>query len=342
MNTNELRTLLNSSRINFLIGSGASKEFLPTLNSVENDINTAEEDGDDTALIAAYRTYFEGVMIPNKRLLNNELNKSETTKAQATLQSYEDFFRAVSQILLTRGSNILGKQANIFTTNIDVLMELTLEKLGIDYCDGFTGNIRPTFNASNFKRSVMQRTLQFENVTEIPLFNVLKLHGSLTWCENENNEIIFKNCGQLFDAPKNDKEFRLLYDELQIVNPGASKYSDTVLTQTYFDLLRAFSSELEKENAVLFIVGFSLKDQHIRQIILRAADSNPTLKIVHFCHSADSPSRVTLLLKPDERRYKNIDLVVPGGDIENFNLQEVSAYLNSAINGANQEIEIDI
>jgi hypothetical protein len=42
----KLEEIIASSNINFLIGSGISKPFLPTLNNIEKDINSAIEQDD--------------------------------------------------------------------------------------------------------------------------------------------------------------------------------------------------------------------------------------------------------------------------------------------------------
>jgi len=39
-----------------------------------------------------------------------------------------------------------------------------------------------------------------------------------------------------------------------IVNPAKTKFEDTLLNQYYYDLLRIYSNELEKENSVLFVI----------------------------------------------------------------------------------------
>lgn len=46
-----------------------------------------------------------------------------------------------------------------------------------------------------------------------------------------------------------------------------------------------YSNELEKENSLLFVMGFSFADEHIKELTLRVANSNPTLIIIIFCHS---------------------------------------------------------
>jgi hypothetical protein len=69
----------------------------------------------------------------------------------------------------------------LFTTNVDIFLEKSLEAIKLEYSDGFNGRFVPTFNLSNFRRSVSKKSLQYDNVSEIPVFNLLKLHGSLTW-----------------------------------------------------------------------------------------------------------------------------------------------------------------
>jgi hypothetical protein len=73
-----------------------------------------------------------------------------------------------------------------------------------------------------------------------------------------------------------------------IVNPSKKKFKDTVLNETHYDLLRIYSNELEKENSVLFVMGFSFADEHIRELTLRVANTNPTSIIYIFVHGEAS------------------------------------------------------
>src|SRR4029079_4409722 len=83
------------------------------------------------------------------------------------------------------------------------------------------------------------------------------------------------------------------YEELLVVvNPTKEKFKHTLLNQTYYELLRIYSNELEKENAFLLVIGFSFADEHIREITLRAANSNPTLLIWVVAHSASAAAEL--------------------------------------------------
>jgi hypothetical protein len=72
-----------------------------------------------------------------------------------------------------------------------------------------------------------------------------------------------------------------------------------------------YANELEKENSVLFVMGFSFADEHIREITLRVADSNPTLMIYIIAHSANSVAGYEAKLGIKDAKNKNIKLIVP-------------------------------
>src|SRR5690606_33784939 len=146
---------------------GVSFPFLPLLGNIEQLLNDAK---DESERETQYKEYFQKVMLPNKEVIGNIASSDDYKQ---TTQSYEDFFRALSDVILQRKSTILSKQMNLFTTNIDVLMETTLERLLIEYNDGFSGKFTPTFSTANYKKSIQQRSLHFDHISEIPVFNII-------------------------------------------------------------------------------------------------------------------------------------------------------------------------
>jgi hypothetical protein len=66
---------------------------------------------------------------------------------------------------------------------------------------------------------------------------------------------------------------------------------------------------LEKENSVLFVMWFSFADEHIRDMTLRVADSNPTLQV--FIFSFWSVPRIDMLKLKDSSKNKNIEIIAP-------------------------------
>lgn len=105
--------------------------------------------------------------------------------------------------------------------------------------------------------------------------------------------------------------FMAEYEQLAIVNPTKDKFGLTVLNQNYYDLLRIFSNTLEKENSVLFIIGFSCRDEHIRELIIRAARTNPTLQIIVFAYLPDEAQTLRDRLNADLAANGNILVLGP-------------------------------
>lgn len=316
----ELSEVVQSSNISFLLGSGVSTPFLPLLGNIEQTLNTTK---DSTVKETQYKKYFEEVMLPNKKIISSDL--STDSNYQKTKNAYKKFFQILAKVVLQRKSTILSKQINIFTTNIDILMETGLEELYIEYNDGFSGKFNPTFNIANYKKSIHQRSLHFDHISEIPVFNIIKIHGSLTWKHDKSDEkIVFSHKLEHFDdsfLKKTGEEFLTNYNKILVVNPEETKHLESVLNVYYSELLRMYSSELEKENATLFILGFSMDDKHIKEITLRAAKSNPTLRIFICCSQKNQDSMSTKMLLD---QHPNIQILTPDNKTDKFTLDYIS------------------
>lgn len=344
----ELRDIVQDAHLNFLLGAGASADLFEPLGAVEDWLTYLAQNSDIPATTlnrvraSVYAYFFEGVIDPNTNVIN------ETVEADPILDTYRGFLRTLNTLLVRRRSSILDKQVNIFTTNVDLAIELAAEELQIELNDGFSGRYLPLFSASNFGTVKSRRSLQYDNLAEVPIFNLLKLHGSTSWATRkiqlgaEIKEVItFNPSTEAFDSIRGalrlayealydvDKETRIdelvqvaeeptpsekelleafmaKYEQLAIVNPSKDKFGLTVLNQNYYDLLRIFSNTLEKENSVLFIIGFSCRDEHIRELIIRAARTNPTLQIIVFAYHPDEARSLKDRLNADLAANGNI------------------------------------
>lgn len=369
-----LTEILASANINFLFWSWTSKDYMPTLNSIEDDINKASNEVEKAE---KYKEYFEKVMLPNKNIANWDFKaekcykrdkiKSEWVEKNEkeniedydkTYNNYSNFLSTISQLIIDRKTTVLSKQINIFTTNIDIFLEKAFEDLELNYNDGFIWRMNPVFGLSNFKKSIIQRSNHFDNRSEIPVFNLLKIHGSLTWkykeselekIDNEtdideknkiknNLKIYLSSDLSHFNNSLSSKTWTNFIEEYKkkilVVNPEDSKFSETVLNKYYYELLRSYSSELERENSVLFIIGFSMADQHIQEITKRVARSNPTLQIYIFCNSRDSKS--SMEVKMEINTYANISVIAPeyakDKDKYNYDLETITNEIFKKIN----------
>ena len=328
----DYKTLINylqTANINFLIGSGASCPLLETLGDVEVWLTKlAKEDTDlndvqKKALRASiYKAYFE-------KAIGRNLTKLPADRYKDTINQYVSFLSTLNEILNRRGNRLTPKQVNLFTTNIDTLIENAAEEVGVEFNDGFKGSVNQIFDETNFRKSISKASLHFQSVAELPVFNLYKVHGSINWEKIGNDRIgndyklsqvkriadalagiddnqfvatTYDDAGktkshtyeELKDAVKalaianNDQydNFLAEYDNLIMVNPTKHKFQETVMDMHFYELMRLYSNSLEKENSILFVTGFSFADEHIANLTMRAANSNPTLQVIIFAFDA--------------------------------------------------------
>src|SRR5690554_2446397 len=193
MNLNILKNTIQSCNINFLIGSGLSRDYLITLGNIETliekvETTECEEIVKNIIKASLFKRYFEEVMLKN--VDSYIMSESEITDFDATLKNYKDFLKWLNTILLYRYMPIHSKQVNLFTTNIDLFFERAFEETNVESNDGFKGRIKPVFNLSNFQKSYKKTSLHYKNTSEIPVFNLLKLHGSVNWRKEAENIVL--------------------------------------------------------------------------------------------------------------------------------------------------------
>lgn len=354
-----LKNSIQSCNINFLIGSGLSRDYLITLGNIEKLLEELENQKCDEIVkniikTSLFKRYFEEVMIKN--IDSYTKNATEEVEYNATLTNYKNFLKWLNTILLYRYMPIHSKQVNLFTTNIDLFFEKAFEETTVESNDGFKGRIKPVFNLSNFQKSYRKTSLHYKNTSEIPVFNLLKLHGSVNW-KKEGESIVLSDYSELEEVKKcigevdaanlltiTDKtsldellkeaeskkasvdETKILsfieaYSKLQIVNPSKEKFKTTLLNTYYYELLRLFANEMEKENTLLFALGFSFADEHIREITIRALNSNPTLQLYVLAFDQTAKADIEKNLEIEKNRFLNgnIEVVDP----------EIFAKLNS-------------
>ncbi len=86
-------------------------------------------------------------------------------------------------------------------------------------------------------------------------------------------------------------------------------------------MLRKFTLELEKENSVLIIAGFSLADKHIKNLLYGVMKSNPTLVVIYFSYSQYDE----VADKHEEKKNPNLYVISPEA---NFSFEKVTEYLS--------------
>jgi len=318
-----LRTV-QSGNLNFLIGSGASAPAIPIAGVIEKEIDTLLQAGkEDDAAKAAYG-FLQTIQDPMNKLVSGVADAS----LQLVQKNYEGFVVAIGNLLAERKTNLLPRQATIFTTNYDLFLEKAcVSNPTLRLNDGFTRSPtlsgRMTFSARTFFNSTFNSGNLYSYRVEIPAVNLIKMHGSLSWVRAAD-EIAYEISA--LDSLPDDAtaaQIRTRVEHYAIVLPQASKFRTTLLDRTYYDLLRIYANELDRENTALMALGFSFGDAHLLDITTRAL-KNPTLRLMIFVYEA---AAVEGYRKTFER-FTNVEIVAPEGDTK-FTLAELSACLNS-------------
>lgn len=228
MTLDKLKNIIQSSHINFLFGAGLSLPYLKALGNIETWLTEcAAIENERVRQIVEDNlkiNYVEGVMKPCLDAISMDKKPKELEGVE---NAYRDFLRIWNHIISRRGSSLLSKQVNIFTTNIDPLLEGVAEDLGIEFNNGFKGVMRPVFREEAFSTIVSKVSPLYQRTSELPTFNYLKMHGSVNWRHKENSAEIFYD-GSL--------------DVLKKVVDCIKEYPDQ------FQVIKRLQYELDKEN----------------------------------------------------------------------------------------------
>ena len=85
----------------------------------------------------------------------------------------------------------------------------------------------------------------------------------------------------------------------------------------FYELMRIYSNTLEVSGSSLFVLGFSFADEHLAQLTIRAANSNPTLQILVFAYDENGKADIIENLKKVGVNYNNNIKVISPLDFYN-------------------------
>jgi hypothetical protein len=198
--------------------------------------------------------------------------------------------------LVARDSN-LGR-AHLFTLNYDTLFEQSLELLGIQYFDGFTGRADARFDPSVYGLDIYWpgevaegRVRRFDK-----FLHLYKLHGSIHWqIRNDELKARHLDLGPFSDFHKleaTDRAEKLakVADALAPVGimPTANKFAQT-LTMPFAHLFRSFQIRLNVPQTFLLVMGYGFGDDHVTRVI-ETALMNPSLVMLVVEPNPTSPT----------------------------------------------------
>jgi hypothetical protein len=277
-----LARLFQSGNLNFLIGSGASIPSIPSAGNVEKEIADLLAVGQEIEARSKMYTFLLSIQLP----MNMLINETPDANNEQCLGNYEQLLQNIEALLIQRRTNLLPRQATIFTTNYDLFIEkAALKRPVLRLNDGFarvpslTG--RMEFSARGFFNSVYNTGNLYSYKFETPSVNLLKLHGSLSWRRDPNTILFGVEPNDPLADPSVDADVLAFIEKYAVILPQAAKFRATLLERHYYDLLRIFANELDRENSVLISFGFSFKDEHLLDLTRRGL-RNPTLRLVVF------------------------------------------------------------
>jgi hypothetical protein len=275
----KLKRMFSSSNINVLIGSAFSLPYLKTLKDIEKRLSAAIESGNRTEEFKVKEEFFNQSIAP---VIGIDVNESSFAEKR-------QFIKTLADIISLRETSMVHKIINIFTTNYDNILETAMEMNHIDYFDGFSGRISPKFSTANYGKLICRQTELTGRISESVSCNLFKMHGSLYW-KQDGEDIVFEDfSGKITEISleTEEDEFLKKYSQLCIINPEKNKFNSTVMNSNYYDQLRMFANELERQNTIMIAFGFSFADEHIMQVVKRALSSNPTLTLLLFPYCED-------------------------------------------------------
>jgi len=143
----------------------------------------------------------------------------------------------------------------IFTTNYDLLLEEALEETRTPYFDGFSGSKTAFFDPSSISGN------------DLPprWVRLWKLHGSINWSRNEQNEVVRGNG----------------VDDGTMVYPSHIKYDQTQ-SAPFSSLFERLKNFLLEPDSLLLTTGFSFADAHITSKLDECLAENKSSAIFAF------------------------------------------------------------
>lgn len=217
-------------------GSGATIPYgLPSMNDLSKKLKPKLGGIDGNADLETELGKVDDSKIDEiKKIIRDEVVKGDRTCLKKSLED-TNYFEAIIK-MMEKFYNSHPKKIDIVTTNYDCVLEYALSKSNYNFTDGFTGRSLSKFNPEAFG--------------ERKIINLIKVHGSLNWFSDENNDIFYLPC----EHDSNKLKYRM-------VVPARNKYHEAS-QEPYRTLIKKSDNAIEKASSFL-VVGFGFNDEHL-------------------------------------------------------------------------------
>ena len=224
--------------------------------------------------------------------------KEHLLKSYVNSVKYGELYLHEALLMKLRSFGCLEK-INLYTPNYDLALEYMLDKLGIEYTNGFTGFVNRKFDP---------KSLQATRSTKL-----VKIHGSVNWIFDEKNKVI-KEIQQHFS---DDGTVDVVDAEHVLIYPTAQKLYQTY-NAPYSELMRSMLDGFESQRNVILVLGYRYADEHINEILFKAV-ANPN-NIFYFFDYGDGSCDFIRRMTELSQNTQNINILIGKflGDFETF------------------------
>lgn len=205
--------------------------------------------------------------------------------------NYKELYLHENMLLKLRNFDCLNK-TRIYTLNYDLAFEYSMDKLGIEYRDGFTGFVNRIFDV---------RTLQNRALTSL-----IKIHGSVNWISDHGTikefqpRFIEENDAILFSMEESKQNSVLIY-------PSSNKLYQTYASP-YSELMRNLLDELQIGKNTVVVLGYKYGDEHINDILLKSL-RNPNNVFYFFYYDQQTSNDFINIVKSYSGSMPNINIL---------------------------------
>ena len=263
-------------------------EAVSNLRGVEEQLN---------ALITI-QSYYKIIGKPEEMTISSLISEVKKELIESFVNSVDYRNLTLHEVLLLklRTFGCLDR-TSVYTPNYDLAFEYSMDRLGIEYKDGFSGFVNRVFDP---------RTLQVRNKTAL-----VKIHGSVNWITNDN---MIKELQPTFRDGKvliNDTAPILIY-------PTSNKLYQT-FTTPYSELMRHMLDEMETGKNVVIVLGYKYGDDHINEVLFKALQ-NPGNIFYFFLYNPNETGGFIDRIKKLAENMPNI-IIFAGkilADFQNF------------------------
>lgn len=210
--------------------------------------------------LGMHRENVQGLIRLLKKYLYDSCKKlpiSNSSNNHDPFEIHSNFFKK----LLLRPSSL--PRIRMFTINYDLIIEKTLDALGVSYFDGFSGTVNRIIHTESYNYDLYYPGETTEGKVERVdrVLHLYKLHGSINWLRVESSGSNIWGIQQR--TPEENQ-----YGDLMIY-PSPLKEGE-ILGYPYSESFRHFSFSINRSQSVLFTIGYSFNDSHINQLIYKS------------------------------------------------------------------------